>query len=95
MKLENLNDEDRRQAKLASDSLALKVVYLFEYGDRIAAKRAGLQKGDIIISFDGKDRVMTESELLGSILEQKRRGDYVSVTFLRERVRKTVSYPLP
>ena len=92
MKLENLKDEERRQAGLAADHMALKIVYFFEYGDRIAAKRAGLRKGDIIVSVDGKDRPMTESELLGTSLEQKRPGDRVSVTFLRDGTKKTVTY---
>jgi hypothetical protein len=95
MKLENLKDEDRRQAKLAADRMALKIVYLFEFGDRIAAKRAGLRKGDIIISVDENDHAMTESELLAVILKQKRRGDRLGVTFLRDGMQKTVSYPLP
>jgi PDZ domain-containing secreted protein len=67
----------------------------FEYGDKIAAKRAGLRKGDIITSVDGKDQPMTESELLADILERKRPGDSMSTTFLRDGTRKTVSYPLP
>jgi hypothetical protein len=95
MKLEMLGDEERRTAGLAPDRMALKIVYLFEHGDRIAAKRAGLKKGDIIVSFDGKDQMMTESELIGSTLGKKRAGDSVTVTFLREQTRKTLSYPLP
>ena len=95
MKLEALRDDERRQASLPPGRMALKIVYLFEYGDRIAAKRAGLEKGDIVVSFDGKDRAMTESELLGYALTQKRRGDSVSITVLRDGTRKTVAYPLP
>ena len=95
MKLETLKDEERRQAGLTRDQMALKITYLFEYGEKIAAKRAGLKKGDTIVSFDGKDRPMTESELLAYALEQKRPGDRVTVTLLRDGTRKTVSYPLP
>jgi serine protease Do len=95
MKLENLNALERRRSGLASDHMALKIVYLFEYGDKIAAKQAGLRKGDIIISVDDKNEPMTESELLGDILERKRAGERVSVTFLRDGTRKSVSYALP
>jgi S1-C subfamily serine protease len=38
---------------------------------------------------------MTESELLGGILERKRPGDRVSLTFLRDGTKKTVTYALP
>jgi S1-C subfamily serine protease len=75
--------------------MAQKIVYLFEFGDKIAAKRAGLRKGDVIVSVDEKDRPMTESELLGGILERKRPGDRVSLTFLRDGTKKTVTYALP
>jgi serine protease Do len=95
IKLENINVEERRRFGLASDHMALKIVYLFEYGDKIAAKRAGLRNGDIIISVDDKNEPMTESELLGDILERKRAGDRLSVTFLRDGTRKSVSYALP
>ena len=54
MKLENLNDEDRRQAKLPMDHLALKVIHVGEFGEHAIAKRAGLQKGDIRSAFGGK-----------------------------------------
>jgi serine protease Do len=95
MKLENLSAEDRRLSGLAADQMALKLVYLFEYGDKIAAKRAGLRKGDIIVSVDDKHGSMTESQLLGYVLERKRPGDLIRMTFLRDGTRKTASYALP
>jgi serine protease Do len=95
MKLENLKDEERRQANLAADRMALKIVYLFDYGDRIAAKRSGLRKGDIILSVDENDHSMTESELLAYSLLRKHAGDRLTVKFLRDRTTKTVSYALP
>jgi hypothetical protein len=95
MKLENVSALERRRLGLASDKMAQKIVYLFEFGDKIAAKRAGLRKGDVIVSVDEKDRPMTESELLGGILERKRPGDRVSLTFLRDGTKKTVTYALP
>ena len=75
--------------------MALKIVYLFEYGDKIAAKGAGLRKGDVITSVDDKDTPMTESELLADILERTRPSDRVTLTFLRDGATKTVSYALP
>jgi serine protease Do len=95
MKLEPLKDEERRGAGLPPGRMALKVAYVFEYGERIAAKRAGLKKGDIIISYDGKDQPMTESELLGYSLGHKRPGDSVSMTYLRDGTQKTVLVSLP
>lgn len=96
MKLENLKDEDRRQAKLSPERMALKVIHVGEYGEHAIAKRAGFQKGDIVVSFDdGKDHLTTESELLAQALQQKRRGDTIVVGVIREGKRKTLSFALP
>jgi hypothetical protein len=95
MQLDDLKDEDRRQAKLLPDRMALKIAYLGEHGEHAVAKRAGLQRGDIIIAFDGNDRRMTESELFDYTLRRKHPGDIVSVTVLRDGARKTVSFALP
>jgi hypothetical protein len=95
MKLDDLKDEDRRAAKIAEDDLALKIDHVGEYGEHAIAKRAGLRRGDIIVSFDGKNRRMSESELLDYCLRRKHPGDVVAVTVIRDGVRKMFSYALP
>ena len=75
MRLDAITEEDYRRLGLAQDHMALRAIHVGEYGEHAIAKRAGLQKGDIIVSFDGKDRRMTESELLAYTLQQKRPGD--------------------
>ena len=95
MKLDDVKDEDRRQAKLPPDRMALKIAHVGEFGEHAVAKRAGLQRGDIIVSFDGIDRRMTESQLFDYTLRQKHRGDRVAVTVLRDGRRKTLTYALP
>jgi hypothetical protein len=95
MKLDELKDEDRRQAGLSPDRTALKVVYLGENGENGVAKRGGLQRGDVIVSFDGLDRRMTESQLFDYTLRQKHPGDRIAVTVLRDGLRKTLTYALP
>jgi hypothetical protein len=95
MKLDDLKDEDRRQAGLLPDRMALKIAHVGEYGEHAVAKRAGLQRGDIIVAFDGIDRPMTESQLFDYTLRQKRLGDRVAVTVLRDGMRKTLTYVLP
>ncbi|HZW33469.1 MAG TPA: Trx7/PDZ domain-containing (seleno)protein [Isosphaeraceae bacterium] len=95
MKLDDVKDEDRRQAKIPPDRMALKIAHVGEFGEHAVAKRAGLQRGDILVSFDGIDRRMTESQLLDYTLRQKHRGDLVALTVLRDGMRKTLSYALP
>jgi hypothetical protein len=95
MKLADLRDEDRRRTGLADDRMALKIEHLGEYGEHAIAKRAGLEKGDVIVAVDNDDRRMTESQLLDYALRRKHRGDAMAVTVLRDGSRKTLSYALP
>lgn len=95
MKLDDLKDEDRRQAQLPPDRMALKIAHVGEFGEHAVAKRAGLQRGDIIVSFDGIDRRMTESQLFDYTLRQKHRGDRVAVAVLRDGMRQTLAFALP
>jgi hypothetical protein len=95
MKLEDLKDEDRRQAKRPADRMALKIAYLGEHGEHAIAKRAGLERGDIIVSFDGKGHRMTESELLEYSLRQKCPGEIIVVTVIRDGRLKSLSFALP
>jgi S1-C subfamily serine protease len=75
--------------------MALKIAHVGEYGERAIAKRSGLQRGDIIIVFDGKDRRRTESQLQDYTLRENHLCDTVTVTVLRNGTRKTLSYTLP
>jgi S1-C subfamily serine protease len=62
--LADLGDEERKQRKLPKDTLALFVKHVGEYGAHAAAKRAGFQKGDVIVAVDGKRDHWTEGQFL-------------------------------
>ena len=81
--LEDATAEERRQAKLSGDALALRVQHVGEYGEHAVAKRAGFKKDDILLSVDGQTRHMTESQLLGYLLQRKMPGEKIPVTVLR------------
>jgi len=57
-----------------------------------AAEKAGIQSGDVIVKFDGKD-VYTMDEL-NKIKNTKKIGDKVEVTFYRQNKEKTVTLTL-
>jgi hypothetical protein len=95
MKLENLDQDGSRSTGVPLDHMALKVAHVGEYGEHAIAKRAGFRKGDVVVSFDGKDSRMTESELLAYALQQKRPSEEVPVTVVRDDMRKTLSLALP
>ncbi len=88
------NGQQREEAKLAGDGLALLVKHVGEYGEHAVAKRAGFQKGDVLVSFDGLTGKMSESELLAYAVQSKRAGDEVAVTVLRNGKRETLKFVL-
>src|SRR6266498_4607014 len=63
MVLQDATAEERRAARLAEDTLALRVNHVGEYGDHAVAKRAGFKKDDMLVSVDGLTGHLSESEL--------------------------------
>lgn len=94
MWLEDLTDEQRAAAGLSKDKMALRARHVGEYGEHATALRAGLRKGDVVVSFDGRTSRISESELLAYALQEKRPGDEVTVVVLRDGQRKTVGIAL-
>lgn len=81
--LESLPAEDRRRRKLEDDQMALLVTHVGQYNKHAAAKRAGFQKDDLIISYDGITDPWRETDLFAHVLYKKKTGDRVPVTVLR------------
>jgi serine protease Do len=94
MRLDSVSAEDRRTAHLPARGLALRVRHVGEFGNHAVAKRAGVQKGDVIVSYDGQDREMTESDLIAHAVQRKKPGDEVSIVVLRGGERKSMTIAL-
>lgn len=92
--LEDLADEERTRRGLGATELALFVKGLGQYGKHAAAKNAGFQKDDVIVQLDGVTGRITESELLGHLLEKRVPGDRVKATVLRGTERLELSLPM-
>ncbi|HET6422826.1 MAG TPA: PDZ domain-containing protein, partial [Planctomycetaceae bacterium] len=94
MVLEAMTDDERKDASLTADKMALRVKHVGQYGEHARAKQAGLLKDDIVISYDGIDAARTESELLAHAMQNKRRDDAVQIVALRGKERKTFTVKL-
>lgn len=93
MRLEELDEAARQQAGVES-GMALRAKHVGQYGDHAAAKRVGLQKGDIIITFDGRSDFQREAELFAYVNENRKPGDKVVVEYLRGKQRRSATIPI-
>jgi hypothetical protein len=92
--LEDLGDADRRKAGLTDSSLALRIKHVGEYGDHAVAKRAGFQKGDVIVELDGASDRLSETGFLAYTVQQKLPRDQLAITVLRGQRRVELKLPL-
>ncbi|WP_435007938.1 Trx7/PDZ domain-containing (seleno)protein [Tundrisphaera lichenicola] len=94
LKLVALDESRRAGAGLAKEGMAFRVEHVGQYGNHAVAKNAGFLKGDIIVGFDGQTGKLSESELLAYTLQQKKRGEEVAVTVLRDGKELTLKFAL-
>ncbi len=94
MKLSDLPEENREELRLAPNKMSLLVQHVGQYGAHAAAKRAGLRKGDILVSYAGHDDLQTESQLFAHALNHHRPGDRITVEVLREGRKKEFVIPV-
>ena len=87
----NKVDADKEQGKEV-DYGTMEGIYIGEVVEGGAAQAAGLQKEDVIISIDGQ-KIKKFGELQG-VIAQKRPGDKVKVTYLRNKKQYTTTLTL-
>lgn len=92
--LEPITDDERKQAGLPQTGMALRVKHLGMYGPHAAAKNAGFLKDDVVVSYDGKDNLLTDSDLLRYGVNAHKAGEEVNVEIVRNRERKTLRIPM-
>lgn len=63
-----------------------------EVNEKSGAKEAGLQKGDVILSIEGKK--VTKIEEIGEVLKDRKEGSTVKVTYRRKKAENTVEVRL-
>ena len=92
--LEDLTDDERTRRELSKDSMALLVKFVGEYGKHAAAKKAGFQKGDVIMTIGEFKTRASESELIGRLLQDRKPGEKVKTAVLRAGERVELELPM-
>ena len=94
MSLVDLDDTARKQRALNNEVMALHVKGLPNFGKHAAAKKAGFMKDDVIVAIDGMTKRTTEGELIGTLLQTRKAGEFADVTVLRGTERLTLKLPM-
>jgi serine protease Do len=84
---------EKEKLGLSADALALKVEGMFGKG-AAPLQKAGLVKGDVIVSIDGRTEVMNESEFLVLLRTKYGPNDAIKLSVLRNNQRKDLTVPL-
>lgn len=87
--ISNLSDEQKEELKLSDFNTGLYVGEVMEDG---AAQAAGLKKGDVITALNGKP--VNNSGQLSAVIGNKKPGDKLTVTYMRDGKSQTTSLTL-
>ncbi len=93
LKLRPLSPAEGRSSQIPQGKMALVVEHVGQYGAHAVAKRAGIRKGDIIISYDGQTDLLSESDIFFYGNTKTKIGDRIQVALLRNG--KKLQYQLP
>jgi hypothetical protein len=95
MLLEPVPPEERRKSGLGEETMALRVKWPGGgNGPHGAALRAGFRQGDVLVSFDGRADLPRETDLIAYALRNRRPGEKVSVSVLRDGKRHDLTLPM-
>lgn len=92
--LEELPADERGSNGIPSSGMALRVRHVGQYGPHAAAKNAGFQEGDVLISFDGRTDLLSDSDVLRYGVSKKQPGQRVPVEVIRDGQRKQLVIPM-
>lgn len=92
--LKSIPDEQRGKNGIPAKGTALRVNHVGQYGPHAAAKNAGFQKDDVVVSFDGQNSFETESDILRYGVTKKKPGTKATVVVLRGSQTKELTLPM-
>lgn len=94
MVLTDLDNAARQERGLGREGMALFVKGLGNYGQHGTAKKSGLQKDDVIVALDGVTARLTEGDVIGRLLRQRKAGEKIAVTVVRGGGRMSFELPM-
>lgn len=94
MLLVDTEEEKRKALGLSSGDMALTVQHLGEFSPHDTAKRAGFQKGDVLVSFDGKTNLTRETDVMAYGLTECKSDATVPVTVVRGGAKVNLNLPM-
>jgi len=83
IKFTALGDAEKRSLGLDGGDLALRAEHVGKYNQHAAAHRVGWKKGDVLVGLEGVRSGVSESELMGLILQRHSPGKKLSARVLR------------
>lgn len=81
MFLKAMTDDERAPLGIAADQMALVVNHVGAFAPHDRAKKAGVEKGDILIEFDGRRDLKRETDLLAYAMNEIEPGRAVPMRF--------------
>ena len=95
IRFESLAESRRKKLGIADDQMALLAQHVALYGQHAIAHRAGIKKGDVIVSIDGKTDFKNETDVLRYSMQTKKSGDSMTLALIRGNKRFEVRFRLP
>jgi hypothetical protein len=81
--LKSMSPEQRAEQKLPATGMALRAEHVGQYAPHDVAKKAGVLKDDVLISFNGRTDFSRETDLLAYALNELPVGAKVPAVFMR------------
>ena len=92
--LDPVSSDERGKDGIPQIGMALRVRHVGQYGAHAAAKNAGFQKDDVVVAYDGRSDLLTDSAVLRYGVTQRAPGDKIPVEVLRNGDRLKLTLPM-